>query len=181
MLFRSLSQNVTMVWITGLGGPTAQYLDLSNANETVLMPWLPWTIIGGTSNTMAWQWPAPNDLSVTIPAVMQNISLGLLAGAGAGLPKLVRNTTTCHTYTLRYAYYRARLLATYGATFAVAAILLAIGYRARTVSSRSETLDFSRTLAAYPSGEHLVLEDSVIAGADGVFHRCEPGPGRSET
>ena len=130
-------------------------------------PWLAWSALNRGAPDMPWQWPWPSDLSVTVPDLMKNISLSLLAGTNTGFPAIATNSTPCLTSSLQYVYRPARLLGTYGAGLALAAVCVALGFYARRSSPRSESLDFSRILAAYPVGGQLLPEDLVVAGQDG--------------
>lgn len=134
------------------------------ANSTFTIAYSP---IGTKPGTyIPWVWP--EDLSIFIPNIMQNVSLSLLSGV---LSDTRNNTigsqdTTCRTYGLQYVYDRTRLLATYGAALLLTAVFLILGILT-SHNGRVESFGFTRVLAAYPLDKTLTLDTQVVVGNDG--------------
>lgn len=143
-----------------------------NANSSFIA----WSSIGsGSSFGAGWGWSG--NLQDVIPDVMQNVSLSLLSGQLSlpDNPTSAPQDTVC-TYTLlHYSYNRARLLSTYGAGIAVAALCILCGYVAIRRNARPETLEFSRILASYPlDGRFTTLDTAVTVGEDGRLELPSP-------
>ena len=131
-----------------------------------------WSAVGrGSSTGIAWQWAG--DLQQLIPEIMQNVSLSLLAG---DLNDDEHSTTspiptTCMAKGLQFRYDADRLRGVYGAALGIVAVCIGCGFMAYKTNKRSETMNFSRILAAYPErtivSEAMTLETKVQAGQDG--------------
>ena len=131
----------------------------------------------GSSSGLGWQWAG--DLQDLLPMIMQNVSLSLLADimADSQHTALTPVETTCDRKGLKYLYDPGRLRGTYGGALAITAICIGCGIMACQMTRRSETMNFSRILGAYPDllelSEPLSLDSTVSAGKEGRLNVVE--------
>ncbi len=108
--------------------------------------------LGGSSEEIAWFWQAggPTDMVLSLPSLMQNISLSLLSGAAGETTFTGLGTvdTVCAFTGLHYVYDRDRLLITYGVALLITSWCVAFGFRAVYMSGVDESIGFSRLLGS---------------------------------
>ena len=131
-----------------------------------------WSTLGrGSSTGLAWQWAG--DLQTLVPEIMQNVSLSLLAGYLDDSEHSTTNaiSTTCQVKGLQFHYESGRLRATYGVALGLVAVCIGCGLVAFKSNHRSESMSFSRILAAFPEktsiSESMTPDTAVRAGRDG--------------
>ncbi|KLO14744.1 hypothetical protein SCHPADRAFT_996374 [Schizopora paradoxa] len=108
-----------------------------------------------------WFWT--QDLTVTLPVLMSDVSASLLSGrlSETGSLTLKTTQTDCQTISLFFLYNRARLLWSYGASLIVTAVCIAVGFYAIHRNGVEETLDFSRILRSVVNDSLLNVKDQI--------------------